>query len=220
MRALLFGSIVLVTGCMRETAFQCDPLRNDQCGPTGQCESVGACSFPSSSCDSGRVYGDNSGNLSNDCVPTGMTLIDAPLAEPVACPGDYVTLPNSGPRMHKYKLLDTPAAWAAQESLCGTEGTFLAYPDGATVADAQLEHDALRTFTGNGAWLGLDDRMTEGLYVRSRDKFAMSSITLQLLNIKGNPNNRLAEDCLVSDNATINDADCTQLKKAACECAP
>lgn len=220
MRALVFGTIVLASGCMRETSFQCDPLRNDQCGATGQCEPVGACSFPSAACESGRVYGDNSGSYSNDCVPMGGPMIDAPLAEPVACPGDYVPLPNSGPRNHKYKLLGTAATWAAQEAICGGEGTFLAYPDGANVVNAQLELDALRAFAGDDAWLGLDDRAMEGLYVRSRDKFAMSSVTLQLVNIKGNPNDRQGQDCLVIDNTTINDADCTQTKKAACECAP
>jgi hypothetical protein len=219
MRALLFG-LLLVSGCMRETSFQCDPLRNDQCGTGGQCEPVGACSFASSSCPSGRVYGDNSGAVSNDCVPMGMTMIDATLAEPVACPGDYATLPNSGPRGHKYKLLTTAAAWATHEATCGTEGTFLAYPDGTTVANAQLELNALKALAGDDAWLGLDDRAMEGLYVRSRDKFAMSSITLQLVNLKGNPNQRQGEDCLVIDNTTINDADCVQTKKAVCECAP
>jgi hypothetical protein len=220
MRALLFGTIVLVAGCMRDTSFQCDPTRNDQCGSTGQCESVGACSFPSSACPSGRVYGDSQGSFSNDCVPTGMVMIDAALAEPVVCPGDYVTLPNSGPRAHKYKLLGTAAAWAAQDAICVGEGTFLAYPDGTNMVNAQLELDALRAFAGNDAWLGIDDRDTEGLYIRSRDKLAMSSVTLQLLNIKGNPNEKAGDDCLVIDNATINDGDCAMPKKAACECAP
>lgn len=56
-------------------AFHCE--RDEQCTGGGTCESNGLCSFPDGSCDSGRRYGDLSGDLSKVCVGDA-TPIDAP----------------------------------------------------------------------------------------------------------------------------------------------
>ena len=83
----------LATGCNYGAgAFQCE--RNDQC-TGGRCEIDfgGFCSRPDPSCDSGRRFGDLSGDQSNQCVGggSGQTPIDAapdtPAPDATACFG-------------------------------------------------------------------------------------------------------------------------------------
>ena len=68
MRRAALVAIAVLAGCVTPaSSFQCD-LPED-CTVGGFCESTGYCSFPDPSCDSGRRYGDASGDLSNQCVP-------------------------------------------------------------------------------------------------------------------------------------------------------
>jgi hypothetical protein len=79
--ALVAGLAALVGSCW-DTTYHC--TRDDQCvldGVQGRCESIGACSFPSDTCPSGRVYGDHA-SLAGTCAPP----IDSPdLGEPPTC---------------------------------------------------------------------------------------------------------------------------------------
>ena len=223
----VFVAMATSAGCLKSTNFQCDT--SAQCGGGGQCEGDGFCSFPSSSCASGRAYGDNSGPNSGECVggggdgdggtePMPGEAGGEPL--PMGCRADYMMLANSGPRGHRYLLINTTATWTDQRNACATNMGFLAFPDGAALGDAQLELSAIVTLGGAGLWVGLNDiggQGQEGKFRTSLNQPA-STITQMLITENGNSNN---EDCLAG-NATpdMTDEDCATLRKAVCECVP
>jgi hypothetical protein len=65
--------------------------QDDQCsgGPSGgRCEADGRCSFPDSTCASGRKYGGFAGDKSNTCVggTVDAPLVDSPIDTPMATP--------------------------------------------------------------------------------------------------------------------------------------
>ncbi|MEM6293832.1 MAG: hypothetical protein AAGA54_21330 [Myxococcota bacterium] len=69
MRALELLSIALLTlaGCNSGSEFNCQ--EDSDCGQDGMCEPNGFCSFPDSSCETGRRYGELAGTgLANECV--------------------------------------------------------------------------------------------------------------------------------------------------------
>ena len=209
-------------GCMRSTAFHCET--NEQCGADGLCEPDQFCSFPSSECASGRAYGESSGPQSSQCV--GAAGVDAGPGMPgdaaggeppaPACPSGYAALPNAGPRNHVYKLRTALATWSQHRDACAAEGTFLAFPDGATAADARLELAALRALAGNAAWVGVNDIQAEGQYRTSLNQ-PVSAATQSLIMTAGNPS---MTDCLVINNTTLDDTGCNTTHPAVCECVP
>jgi hypothetical protein len=219
--ALALGS----SGCLRSTTFKCDT--NTDCGAGGQCEVAagGFCSFADSSCTaSGRRFGDSSGASSGKCVgevgdDAGVGAekpIDAPEI-PSGCPGNFMTLPNSGPRGHRYLLINTQAGWTAQRDGCAAMSTFMAFPDGATNADAQLELAAVVTLAGNGVWVGVEDIVTNGAYKTSLGQ-PVSARTLALINPGGgNPNQ---QGCFTTNGTSMTDEDCADTRKTVCECVP
>lgn len=71
MRSWLWGSVTgvalaLVAASCTESAFVCSS--DDNCGAGGLCEADGFCSFADEECNSGRRYGDQSGEKSGECV--------------------------------------------------------------------------------------------------------------------------------------------------------
>jgi hypothetical protein len=61
-RVIAILAAVVVAGCSpRQEAFICSGNPSSACGPTGACEANGFCSFPDSTCSSGRRYGDLGG---------------------------------------------------------------------------------------------------------------------------------------------------------------
>jgi hypothetical protein len=212
MRCALFA--FALAGCLRTTTFQCET--SAQCGADGLCEADNFCSFPSTSCPSGRVYGDNSGPHSNQCV--GAATDDAAMpgdAMPDAssCPATYMALPNAGTRGHVYRFVNMDRTWTQHRDACAAEGTFLAFPDGP---DAAMELAALRTAAGDGAWVGVDDIANEGTRINSLN-MAISAQTQALVDIDGNPT---GTDCFRIDTTTLDDAQCSDTRKAVCECVP
>lgn len=210
-RALL---ALALTGCLRSTTFQCET--SAQCGAEGVCEADRFCSFPSTACASGRVYGDNSGPHSNECV--GATTEDAPppgdgMPDAAKCPATYATLPNAGTRGHVYRFVNMDRTWTQHRDACAAENTFLAFPDGP---DAALELAALRVAAADGAWLGINDIQNEGTRINSLG-MPVSAQTNALVDLDGNPMNT---DCFVIDITTIDDASCGDTRKAVCECVP
>ncbi|MBA3398051.1 MAG: C-type lectin domain-containing protein [Deltaproteobacteria bacterium] len=215
------------SGCLRSTTFNCDD--NSDCGGGGTCEVAegGYCSFSDPSCTvSMRRFGDHSGAKSNQCVgetggvdggidsPMGDGGIDAP---PTGCKGNYMALANSGPRGHKYRLLPNNGTWVQQRDACAADQAFLAFPDGAALADAQAELAALTTLAGNGVWIGVTDQLAEGTY-RTSLNMPASAITLMLL--VGSGGNSNGQDCLAGTGMTLTDEDCNGDRKAVCECVP
>ena len=66
MRAMLF---VMLAGCVRPAAFACDD--DGQCtrgSERGTCEINGRCSFADADCESGRRFGELSGEQGGECV--------------------------------------------------------------------------------------------------------------------------------------------------------
>ncbi|MBA3499684.1 MAG: C-type lectin domain-containing protein [Myxococcota bacterium] len=208
-------------GCLRSTTFQCE--ENTECGTGGMCEADGLCSVASSGCTSGREYGPNSGGKSGDCVggsggEAGMEMPGEAGGEPapMGCRADYVALANSGPRAHRYLLVNVTGTWSVQRDFCVANMGFLAFPDGTNLANAQLEHDALRTLAADGAWVGVNDIVTEGQYRTSLNMPASAS-TQALMNLGGNPN---PADCMFINTTTLNHTNCGDDRKAVCECVP
>jgi hypothetical protein len=221
---LVFLLLATSAGCLRSTTFKCED--STECGAGGQCESDGLCSVASSGCASGREYGPNSGSQSGECVG-GNGGEGGPGSEPVVgseplpmgCRADYMALPSSGPRGHRYFLINTTASWPGQRDACAMNQGFLAFPDGAVLADAQAELLAVVTFGGAGLWMGVNDlggNGQEGKYRTSLNMMA-STVTLMLVTESGQSQN---EDCLAGTTTTMTDEDCASLRKAVCECVP
>ncbi|MBA3821768.1 MAG: C-type lectin domain-containing protein [Deltaproteobacteria bacterium] len=212
-------------GCLRTTTFRCDD--NADCNG-GQCETTegGFCSFADSSCTaSGRRFGDHSGPSSNQCVGETAMIDGGPpgpdsasdAAPPTGCKATYMALPSSGPRGHRYLLQNANLTWVQHRDACAADGAFLAFPDGATLADAQAELAALMTLAGVNSWVGIADQITEGAYRTSLNQ-PVSAVTMMLIVTGGgNPN---GQDCLVGTGTTITDESCNDMRKAVCECVP
>ena len=226
MRALWIIAL-LSSGCIKSSDFHCDS--NADCGSTGRCELAtgGFCSFPDSSCTvSGYKYGDNSGPNSNKCVGEEQMMKDAPDGTemtggeplPTGCPATgYAALPNSGPRMHMYKVFATGQSWANAKSTCSGEGTWLAFPDGANVTDARAELAALRVAIGDGGWVGVEDIVQKGTWKNSLNLNA-SAVTQMLLATPAGSGPDRCENIISATQ--IDDANCGGAKKFVCECMP
>jgi len=224
--AVISLALVGATGCLRSTTFQCDTSA-DCNGGTCELAEGGYCSFADSSCTtSGRRFGEHSGPYANQCVgettpPTdsGPTT-DAPpdaMNPPMGCKANYMALPNSGPRGHRYLLLNQTMSWSQQRDLCAADGAFLAFPDGANITDARAELAALRTLAADGAWIGVTDQLMENVFRTSLNQ-PVSAITQMLIATGGgNPN---GQDCLVIANTVLTDEACADPRKAVCECVP
>ncbi|MBA3503700.1 MAG: C-type lectin domain-containing protein [Myxococcota bacterium] len=155
----------------------------------------------------GADSGGSDGNVVDGSVDSGLN----------GCPPDFMPLPNSGPRGHRYRREPSPNNWVKMRDACAQEGSFLAFPDGASGNVAQLELDAIVTFAGNGVWLGITDVTNEGSYRTSLDLPA-SMVTLSLITSAGSPQ---IEDCVVGSSAmTATDEDCTDIRLGVCECVP
>jgi len=65
---VLVATVSIATGCFDLTGHHCDPtLGAAQCGTHGVCEPEGACSFPDTSCPSGRSFGAETSHA-GECV--------------------------------------------------------------------------------------------------------------------------------------------------------
>jgi hypothetical protein len=218
MRALIAIAFAS-TGCIKAAAFQC--ATSDQCvrdGAQGQCEAVGYCSFPDSSCASGQRFGDYSTSYANQCVGEtdgGMTGGDATVHDAPqdgrACPAGYSTLPGVPNR--QYRKLLTAAPWMNHVTACTAEGAnvYLAIPDDAT------ELSALVTFAGADFWIGIDDMAVEGAY-----KTVRGATPTFLPWAPGEPDNAGNQDCVEALAATSKLAtlQCNTAHIAICECEP
>jgi alpha-tubulin suppressor-like RCC1 family protein len=113
---LLLGG--LLWGCSARGAFHCQ--EKDQCGPSGFCESTGACSSADSTCESGRRY--------RSYVPDA--LVDRCVND--ACPGNPVVRVRAGGD-HACLLRRDGTVWCWGQGASGELG------DGGGVARSTME---------------------------------------------------------------------------------
>lgn len=227
MKEIVAIAMVIGAGasCIRPAAFEC--TTDTQCehdGVAGRCEPTGACSFPDSSCPSGRRYGSLSGALGDQCVgadSTGAELpdaggelhdgsSDAPPDAPT-CASSYEMLPGGGGKL--YRLITEPAPWAEQRANCraDTGKTQLAVPRDAD------ELRAISTLAGTDAWIGIYDAPLEGSYITSYNEPAT-----YLPWGPGEPDNAGNQDCVraLAGGEFIETQLCSMSSVAVCECLP
>ena len=223
---LMLPSLALGAGCLRSTEFRC--MTNEQCGPTGTCQQTvgGYCSFPDTRCPDGR-YGDSAGPYAGKCVGDqgggGDASIDAaPIDAPaVACPADFAPLNGAPAGSHVYKRLPTNANWATQHDACTALAgkTYLAVPDDAAELTGIAGVAQVTPF-----WVGVDDRATEGTYVRSNDLMPATFKPWDAANGEpDNPGGGGGQDCVASTATLFSTEDCTggaANRPAVCECEP
>lgn len=217
-------------GCLKPAAFEC--AADTQCeraGSVGTCEPTGACSFPDSTCESGKRYGSLSGGYSDQCVAAG-TELDAGMADGPAplvdagpdappdvppdaprCPADYVALAGGGTKL--YRLIVEPAPWAEQRTTCRADGSRsqLVVPGNAD------ELQAISTLAGSDAWIGIYDAPSEGNYTTSYNQPATF-----LPWAEDEPDNMGNQDCVraLAGGVAIETQQCATTSVAVCECVP
>jgi hypothetical protein len=144
----------------------------------------------------------------------GDSMIDAPPIDGPGCPAAFAPL-SGGPLGHVYLKVGQPGAWLAHFNFCkGTSSrAYLAVPNDAT------ELMNLQVLDGGGAfWVGIDDRVTEGVYVSAET----GSLATFLPWAGGEPNQSPADgDCVLGRPlAVVEDYYCAASVPAVCECNP
>ncbi|HET7506556.1 MAG TPA: C-type lectin domain-containing protein [Kofleriaceae bacterium] len=209
-------------GCLRSTEFRCQ--RDAECGASGQCEAVGFCSFPNTSCaDSGRSFSDSAGQgLASSCVPAGDRPspdagMDPPPPPPDAvvpsgCPADFAAVAGSA---HLYKKLNN-VTWDGAAAACKATSTsaYLAVPDDATEL---LNLDTAAMIVP--FWVGIDDKVALGTFVTQKGDTA--TFLPWASNEPQNGNQGHPRLCVraVSTTAIATD-ECATRHVAICECEP
>lgn len=226
--ALLLLPLSLFAACLRQTEFQC--ATNDQCNPGGTCQTVGSsgyCSFSDSGCASGQRFGDSAGPYANQCVGEqsggtdggivdSMPPDDAPAA---TCPAEYMALAG-GTTGHFYRKAPGDLDWVAQFDFCMGTSTraYLAVPDDAA------ELTALAGLAGTTPfWVGINDRATEGSYVKASGGPATFLPWAAGEPDSANQGPDASQDCVSATATNISDQNCTgggASLPAVCECAP
>jgi len=216
-------AVFAASGCLKPGAFEC-ATNSDCTGYDGQgaCEPNGRCSFPDSRCESGRRYGAQSGDQSNECVGPSSTAdagVDGPStdapnpdAPPASCPAGYVTLPGVSSN-HQYKLLANAAGWTNQRAICGNDpaNAYLAVPDDSS------ELQAMITLSATSFWVGISDAAVEGTYVT-----VLGSPATFLPWAANEPDNNGNQDCVrvIAASAQLETLTCGTTAPAICECEP
>jgi hypothetical protein len=212
---------MIASGCIKAAAFEC--TSDPQCtraGLQGTCEQVGFCSFPDTTCATGRRFGDVSGKHTQQCVgDAGFgrdAAVDGIIQVPdgLGCPVGYATL--TGLPNHVYRRIATMDSWDHQVAACRADGAnvYLAIPDNAT------ELSGILTFASTNVWIGVDDIATENRFVT-----VLETAATFLPWTAGQPDNSgggEGSDCVMalSTSATYDDRRCSTAEIAVCECEP
>jgi hypothetical protein len=126
------------------------------------------------------------------------------------CPPNFAPLGSGS--AHVYLPIAVADDYAGQVLFCMTEGPgiYLAIPDD------QAELDAMVSFAGGFTfWIGIDDRLTENVFVTTKNQPAT------FLPWAPNEPSGGIEDCVeVLPSGEFDDDDCTVMLPAACECEP
>jgi hypothetical protein len=179
-------------------------MESAQCGADGACETNGFCSFPDSSCPSGRKYGDQSGDAAGKCVGQESGGIDSAVVDtamidmPAACPMGYTAMGTSS-----YRFVTQQDDWLAAEMDCENDGT----GTHLAVAGDMAELTLLGNLAQDNYWLGASDRVTEATW----------------LWVTGGAGPNLGmgngSDCARGNDAgNLSDQDCGGTEVYVCEC--
>jgi len=126
------------------------------------------------------------------------------------CPPNFA--PLSSGSAHVYLPIAVADDYASHVQSCMNEGPgiYLAIPDD------QAELDAMVNFAGGFSfWIGIDDRLNEGVFVTTKNQPAM------FLPFASGEGQTSTEDCVdVQPGGLFADDDCAAALPAACECEP
>lgn len=136
--------------------------------------------------------------------------VDAPVGD-LGCPG-FTPLPG-GPPGHVYLKAPGIAPWSTQFNFCKSLSSraYLAVPNDAT------ELMNLYALAGTSLWAGINDRMTEGVYVSAETGGPAAFLPWD----SGEPDHSTGDgDCVVAWHPMIFDESCNASAWAYCECNP
>jgi hypothetical protein len=169
--------------------------------------------------DSGGVPVEGDDAVEVDAAIDGPTDdLDAPIADAAApdgapdatiCPMNYLDLGVPG---SKYRVVGANATWDEAEADCENDtGT-----GHLIVLDSAQELAVIDPMVGGAVWTGLQDRVTEGVFL------AVTGGTPSFRPFQsGEPNDGgifPSEDCVELDGAQINDENCGDRQGYICEC--
>jgi hypothetical protein len=212
--ALLVLPLTLCAACLRQIEFRCSA--DSQCAP-GLCQTaVGYCSFSDSACSSGQRFGELAGPYAELCVddfpmPPDAGVDASPDGPPVGCPGNFTTMTGGNPG-HLYRASLNNMVWLDQDNFCKalSPRAYLAVPDDAA------ELTSLHMRAGGTFWVGVSDRVTEGVFIQS-----IGGAATFLPWAAGEPDDAgSGQDCVRADATTFSDDNCSASRQAVCECAP
>src|SRR5688572_28505697 len=146
----------------------------------------------------------------------GPAIVDAPAIDghPVGCPADFAPLPG-GPAGHVYRRAPQSGEASQQFDFCRgiSVRTYLAVPNDATELMNLRALASMSSF-----WIGIDDRVTEGVYVEVETGSPATFLPWaagQPYDVSG------AADCVLALSAVISDERCDGINRlAVCECNP
>lgn len=139
-------------------------------------------------------------------------VIDAPPPDAPRCPAEYAPLPG-GPAGHVYRT-SPGGTWSEQFDFCKTTSprAYLAVPNDAT------ELTNLVRLAGSVLWVGIDDQVTEGVYISAETDGPATFLPWAADEPDGAASP--TEDCVKYFSGAINDVVCSGFGLAACECDP
>jgi len=208
-RMILIVAATIAAGCVKASDFQC--AADSVCihaDVQGTCESNGYCSFPDTSCSSGKRFGALSGSSADQCVGAGSGS-DGGVPDGLGCPVGYATL--SGIPNHAYRRLPA-GTWTVVRDACRADGAnvYLTIPNDA------VELQAILTLAGGDTWLGIEDMVTEGSF-----ETVLGGAATFLPWAAGQPDDAANSDCVEGlASQTYDDRRCSSSVIAVCECEP
>jgi hypothetical protein len=150
------------------------------------------------------------GSVVDHAPPVDGPTVDGPT---VGCRvNNYAPLPGGAPG-HVYLKGTSVELWHTAKDACMATGSraYLAVPDDAG------ELTALRTLAGNTFWIGVHDRLTEGMFVR----VPTDTLATFLPWATGEPDNVGEQDCVTATATTISTEACDVVARVyVCECEP
>lgn len=198
---------IVLAGCLPSSEYRCDD--DNDCGAGGQCQPTGFCSFADSTCsDPMQRYGEGAGSLSNDCVGAGNTASN--------CPATYMLVADATPG-HRYRRVNDKRTWLEHASDCGDDSStarvYLAVPNTAT----ELEYIG-QAMGNNKVWVGISDRVTEGVFVEATPEAAVATF-LPWKQGAPDTNGNNDKDCVLAESESeLVDDSCDADYFAVCEC--